>query len=109
MNGIVHNVNYFGPNKHDINLFIKLKNSIKDFENTKLIIGGDLNLTLNPQKDSGGGNMNTHSLCTQKFSTMMEEYDLLDIWRMLHSDLKRSIWNSRTVSCRLEYFAILVL
>ena len=72
-----------------------------------IIIGGDFNVCLKPNKDKQGGLTMTQSACSKLIQAMSESKDLIDIWRVFNEDAKRFTWCSLTrkgrVSSRLDY------
>ena len=58
-----------------------LINSDERYEQCKIIIGGDFNVTLDPSKDCSGGNpVLKHSV--KALEDILIENDLIDIWRI---------------------------
>ena len=85
------------------------KNLLIDVENNvgkKLIIGGDFNLCLKPIDNSN--NILKKSKARDDVMQMIKDYNLLDIWRLHHPDIKRFSWRrSRpNTQCRLDYWLI---
>lgn len=73
------------------------------------IIGGDFNSVLDITKDKKNGRQDTHKLCRQKITSIMEQFDLMDIWRNKHPDQKQYTWHSSNkppIFSRLDYFLI---
>lgn len=74
-----------------------------------LILGGDLNIRLNPSLDSSNPQIPGLSKITKKIKVIMKETGLLDVWRELNSTQKDYTFFSQPHSCysRLDYFFIL--
>ena len=66
------------------------------------------NLVLDVRKDKSGGNPVTHKNCLKKVQYIIDSLDLIDIWRVLNPDAKRSTWRRRKpdIQCRLDFFLI---
>ena len=80
-------VNVYAPTQTHENDQISFLNSIRsrlsDIENN-IIIGGDLNVVLNPVKDKKGGanNNSKHVKYRTELQAMIDTYELCDIWRV---------------------------
>ena len=60
-----------------------------DFQCDEIIIGGDFNLMLDPEKDKKGGLARTHKNALKVVQDFSENLDLVDIWRILNPETKR--------------------
>lgn len=102
--------NLYGPNDDDANFFTNIAGIIDNFGNSKVIIGGDFNCTLNRLIDrKGASNFDSCKRKRALLQTWMEEAELVDIWRQLNPDKKRFTWyrrRPRPVFSRLDYFVI---
>ena len=94
---IIFNVYGYNSNLENIQLFADIENRLKHwltkFPNSHILLGGDLNVTLNsqldrwpPVRDSG---RNTY------FKLFMERYDLTDIWRIKFPDVLSFTWSNK--------------
>ena len=102
-------VNIYGPNNDDTALFNKLEEYMKENQEKTFIIGGDFNTVLNENLDKRNGRLNTHTLCRNKIKHITEIFDLIDIWRDMHPNLRQYTWHSShkpPIFCRLDYFLI---
>ena len=81
-------INIYGPNKDEVSFFEKLENVITENEEKIIIIGGDYNVVLNEVLDKKNGNINTHRQSRKKLNALIETFDLTDIWRIQHPDVK---------------------
>ena len=76
---------------------------------SELIWGGDMNMTLKPELDKYGKTENKTRYAT-KILQILQEYNLCDIWRLMHPDKKRFTWRRSTPKgiqqSRLDYFII---
>lgn len=105
INNIKYNlINVYGPNKDDFKLLDNIINITKNLSKTYTILGGDWNLTLDPKTDKRGGNMNTHNSCRKKLTEIMEQFDLVDIWRTMHPNHNRYTWKTRKVILSIRLF-----
>lgn len=52
-----------------------------------MIVGGDFNITLNPELDKKGGHCEQHSAYRENLKGVMDTYDMVDIWRNKHHDV----------------------
>ena len=83
----------------------KLQTEIETNIAKKIVVGGDFNVCLE-SIDKSSDSLNSKP--SDKLKQIMEEYDLLDIWRIRNPDMKRYTWrrhNPRTQS-RLDFWLI---
>ena len=102
--------NVYAPNdESDRKAFFEQVNNIIETYSIQghTLLGGDFNTVLNPSLDKIGGNV-PNPMCADVLTTMLNEYDLTDIWRMRHGEEKRFTWkqNSPPVMCTLDYWFI---
>lgn len=73
----------------------------------KIILGGDLNITMDPDLDCSGGNpvLKDSIKCVEN---MMMNYDLVDIWRIRNTKSKKFSWRQKSliIQRRLDYWFI---
>ena len=104
--------NIYAPtrdNKLAQNNFITfLKNTINQFDNENIIIGGDFNLYLNPKLDKldSMSNKSDNPVYRSEVLSMLDSLDLNDAWRSLYPQTRRYTWHSRGRSSRLDNFFI---
>jgi hypothetical protein len=55
-------------------------------------MGGDFNIALNPALDRWNPKSTEPSKMASRLSGMMKDYNLIDIWRIRHPDMKRYTW-----------------
>ena len=81
----------------------------KDFESTEnIVIGGDFNYNLNAALDKKGGNVKLKYQVVNSINSLMDVFDLIDVWRHFHPTERRYTWrqNIPLIQCRLEYFLV---
>ena len=81
-------INVHGPNNDEIRIFEKLEEYIKENEEKTIIIGEDFNTVLDENLDKRNGRTDTHRKCRSKIRNLMDTYNLIDIWRETHSNIK---------------------
>jgi exonuclease III len=73
-----------------------------------VVWAGDLNVHLNPEMDKKGGKCQIQSQYASQLLTIMEEFSLIDIWRVCNPELYRYTWRENTaygiIQSRLDYF-----
>lgn len=76
--------------------------------NSKIIIGGDFNILMNIRLDRYGGNPVYNEKVMAKVFEIMENFDLIDIWRVLNPHLKQYTWRQSNplIQSRLDYWLI---
>ena len=100
--------NVYGPNKDNPEFFVNCRDTLKEFSEF-YIIGGDFNTVLNPVLDKFGGREQTHVRSRMSICDLINSFDLTDIWRHQHANIRNYTWKSSTkppIMCRLDYFLI---
>ena len=87
---------YYGPNQDKIESLSAFLGSIENTNNSKIILGGDFNFVFNLELDKLGGNKTTNFQCRNLMKCWMEEFGMLDIWRIHNPRLKQYTWVSNT-------------
>jgi len=77
----------------------------------KCIIGGDMNIIRDPSVDRKGGNFKetaNYRKVMENIDSMMEVYDLCDVWRIKNPDSRRYTWRQKrpSISSRLDMWFI---
>ena len=100
--------NIYAPNDDNPAFFLDWFVHLDDFKCDDIIIGDDVNLILDVEKDKSGGLPKTHQNCLKIIKEFSEKLDLVDIWRALHPETSRYTWRRRSpnVQCRLDFFLI---
>lgn len=103
-------VNIYGPNTDDPAFFEYVTKEIEMIGNDTIIWGGDFNTVQNHQLDTSGGSGGYHKKANSIICDIMEEKDLLDIWREKNPDVKRFTWRGKCRNVlkqsRIDYFLI---
>ena len=84
----------------------KLINVCPDSDN--LIMGGDFNIIFDPDLDKQGGRKKVKQESLNVLNNILENFDLVDIWRVRNPSAKRFTWRQRKplVQCRLDFWLI---
>ena len=108
--------NVYAPNniREQKDFWIELRSMWDNVENlseTILIVGGDFNVTLNPQLDkfSKDASLLTAPAGSRNYLlSLLNDFDLCDIWRFRNPQCKQYTWrrHDRTAQSRLDYFFI---
>ena len=104
-------LNVYAPTKNYQNNQLRLLDNIQDllmpFLGGNIILAGDFNTYLNPLLDKQGGTTEDKSEFSKRLDGLLDEFDLVDIWRIRNPQLKRYSWRSHTrsgfVQSRLDY------
>jgi exodeoxyribonuclease-3 len=103
--------NYYAPTSdkpcEQIELLDILQSLLSNVHH-KLILAGDMNTWLQPTLDKYGNSKLTKT--ARKLNDILEQYDLIDIWRILNPETKRYTWRSKgkrgIQQSRLDYFLV---
>jgi len=101
--------NIYAPNGDTPEFFKIVFDMVNSYDNTNIIIGGDMNLVLDISKDKRGGNPCTHEKCRILLLDYMKDNDMYDIWRGQNPDKYEYTWRSYHepyIYCRLDFFLI---
>jgi exonuclease III len=106
-------LNYYGPTKDKPQQQIEALDNIKPIINDnmdQLIWGGDMNTTLDPWLDKQGGRHEQKTNFAKHMNELLEQHDLIDIWRVLNPPKKSYTWkqnsNKGIIQSRLDYWFI---
>ena len=61
-----------------------------------LILAGDLNVHLDPNMDKKGGKINMATPYAGRLLEIFQEYNLVDLWRIMNPDTRRYTWRENT-------------
>ncbi len=97
--------------KEQISFINSLKDKLSSLEQHNLLIGGDLNLYLDPELDKQDSlsNKNDHPEFRREIVSLMESFSLVDCWRVINPKTQRYTWHARNKSSRLDYWISLRL
>ena len=109
-------VNVYAPTKDNVeaqNFFLeKLRELIEKYSDKPIVIGGDFNTYLNANIDKNGGKTQHISTYTSNLINFIEEYSLVDIWRLRNKDKLQFTWlgksNRELIQSRLDFFLVSV-
>ena len=104
-------VNIYGPNDDDPNFYEKLGETCAEMgnESVPFIIAGDLNMALNGKIDTVNYVRENNTKARDVLLRIMEENDLIDIFREREGNLKRYTWRNNgplVKQARLDYILI---
>ena len=96
----------YGPNTDDPEFFTRIKHFIENQQADYSIVCGDFNLVLDPDLDSFNYKHINNPKARQTVLKMINDYDLCDIYRNLHSSTKRYTWRRKNPvkQARLDFF-----
>ncbi len=91
--------------RDQINFLIDVKNSLSTYENENILLGGDLNLHLNPKLDKidSMSNKNDNIVYRKEMLSLLDSMNLSDCFRNLYPNLRRYTWHARGKSSHLDY------
>ena len=105
---IINLINIYAPNHDDPKFFNEIKNLTLKGESDYVILCGDFNLVLDPKKDSHNYKKVNNPKARLATIELMDEVDLMDLYRTLHTDTIRYTWRRKNPvkQARLDYFLV---
>ena len=99
-------VNIHAPNEDKPTFFQNVLNQLLCYDCSEIILGGDLNLVLDVQKDKKGGRPVTHNNSLKEVKHISNVLDFIDMWRCFNPEAKRFTWrrSKPDIHCRLDFF-----
>ena len=96
----------YAPNEDCPEFFAHWLDRIQQYDVDHVILGGDLNVHLNPEKDNKGGRTNKISASAELINIFLEESDYDDVWRRLNEDRFGYTWKNtkKKIFSRIDYF-----
>ena len=77
-------INVYGPNNDDASFYETPYEFFGQTEENEFHIGGDSNTVLDPVVDKFGVYLVFIKNCREKINSMLDSFDLVDIWRVYH-------------------------
>ena len=112
-NEILNIINVYAPNNEldQVSFLENLDNAISNLSSSDdLIIGGDWNVIRDVKLDKSGGNDSvTKPRTVAKLDQLMYSFNLCDVWRIKHPNLRRFTWRKsrpELIQCRLDFWLI---
>ena len=107
-------INVYAPTKDQQDLQLEFLSFVHDrlieYSDKNILLGGDFNTCLDPAVDKKGGCHETSSRSAEKLHSLIEDYNLIDVWRLLNHDsrryTRREMSRSGLVQSRLDYWLI---
>ena len=101
-------INIYGPNNDRPNFYEEIKQDIRELDNENVIITGDFNLILDPEKDSKNYLFINNPRAREKVIDLCAEFNLIDIWRELNMEKSQYTWRTGNGNkqSRLDFFLI---
>ena len=105
-------LNIYAPTKDKVemqNVFLSYLHSvIENYSDKNIILGGDFNVCLNPVMDKHGGRSEVKSEYCKNLENIIEEFSLVDIWRLRNEKVMNFTRRERTkggfVQSRIDYW-----
>jgi len=107
-------INIYAPTQNSEKDQITFIKTIQDIlaihEGKHIIIGGDFNVVLDPNKDKKGGNIDQSHIFNYRttLKALVECYELCDIWRLNNENKRMFTWHckKKKIYCRLDYWLV---
>ena len=100
-------INIYGPNRDEPDFYEEINNYIKNFDN-QVILVGDFNMVLDPDKDCKDYVNINNPRARNKVLNLIIECNLIDPWRELNLETNQFTWRKKnsTKQARLDFFLI---
>ena len=102
-------VNLYGPNEDNPQFYKNIFKIISEFENENVIMCGDWNLVLEPEKDCRNYLHENNPKSRKLVLNFIEEENSIDIWRIMNEESKSYTWrrlNPINKQARLDFYLI---
>ena len=101
-------VTLYGPNTDKPIFYEKVRKTLDNFGNDKIVICGDFNLVLDPDLDYDNYIHINNPNARNKLIEIIQNKGLIDIFRDLHEDKRKYTWRKRNPikQARLDFFLI---
>ena len=100
-------INIYGPNRDNPDFYSQINQKIEEHSLTNIVWGGDWNLVLNFNLDCHNYLHNNNTKAQEKVIEVMNERQLVDIWREINPEILRYTWRrNRPIlqQGRLDFF-----
>ena len=99
--------NIYAPNEDSADSFENVFGIIEEMNCENIIMGGDFNLALDMEKDKRNIEYKNEQ-AVEKLTRKMEEYTLVDVWRIKNPEKFVFTWKRSMAMARLDYFLMAV-
>lgn len=101
----------YGPNEDNPGFYNMVSEAINNFKNDNIILVGDFNLVLNPDKDYHNYKHINNAKARDKLLEINSHHNLSDIFRELHPEKLRYTWRKPRPfkQARLDFFWFQIL
>ena len=96
----------YGPNKDEPDFYKEIGDLLDSVDCDHIILGGDFNFVMNPEKDCFGYTREHNVNARNKFISICEKHSLIDLWRRYNGDEKQITWmrSNPSQGARLDMF-----
>ena len=101
-------LNVYGPNNDDHDFFLEVFSRLDQFDYSSILCAGDFNVVLGPLDYKGGKETHTNVKARNTLLTLIQEFNLCDIWRNFHENLKQYSRHQKNpqVLSRLDFILV---
>ncbi len=96
-----------GEQAEKLSFLSEYKNILAQHNQCTIVLGGDFNIHLNPALDYRGNRRYSDNFAEYRLEvlSMLETYDLVDVWRLYNGDTFRFTWHckKKKIFSRLDY------
>ena len=87
--------NVYGPNQDNPQFYNTLFQKISEFENDEIVLCGDWNFVIDPDRDYDNYLHINNPRSRQVTLDYMAEHNILDIWRVMNENRKQFTWRRK--------------
>ena len=101
-------VNVYGPNHDNPDFFLEVFSKVDKLKYASIICAGDFNIVMGRLDYRGGRDTHTNIKASNMLSTLVEEFNLCDVWRSYHPNLKQYTRHQKNpqVLSRLDFILV---
>ena len=98
----------YGPNRDDPEFYKNIDDILVNVVCDHIIIGGDFNFVMDPEKDCFGYSREHNVNARNEFISICNEHSLVDIWRRYNDNSNQFTWTRRIPNqgARLDMFLL---
>lgn len=102
--------NVYGPNEDDPIFYVKFFEQIEARQNNSMILAGDFNTSMDPERDLFNHKGSNHSKKRMVIQQLLQDNNLVDVWRIKNPEGRVFSWRKPNINdvimSRIDHFFI---